>query len=421
MKIATLATTNDIELLRTLALAMVREGASALNANLLVLAEKDNRIRLLEEALMLARQHRFGRKCEALSGLQRSLFEEDTDADIAAAETQLESLLPKSPSDEAEQHSIPARKPLPEQLPRVEKVILPASDSCPDCGHALRFIRDEVSERLDYIPASFVVNRYIRPQYSCDCCQTVVSASMPTTIIPKGLPEVGLVTQVVASKYRDYQPLYRQSHIFARDGVEIPVSTLAGWVGAAGVALAPLAELLRLDLLKRTVVHADETPLLILDAKQGGKACKGYLWAYVSGEKTGSGIVCFDSQPGRAAKYPEAYLSGWNGSLVSDGYAAYHPLNNGGEVVNVACWAHARRGFADLFKANHDPRAEMALKMISQLYKLEKKIRHRGIDKIRQWRQRYSKPRLDALWTWLERQVEPVRRVQRYTKRLSMH
>ncbi|WP_198530742.1 IS66 family transposase zinc-finger binding domain-containing protein, partial [Serratia sp. H1w] len=218
------------------------EKEDALREKEVVLLEKDHRIRLLEEALMLARQHRFGRKCEALSGLQRLLFEEDTDADIAAAQTQLENLLPKGRSDEAEERSTPTRKPLAAHLPRVEKVIAPASDNCPDCGHSLRFIRDEISERLDYIPASFVVNRYVRPQYSCDCRQTVVSAPMPATLIPKGLPEIGLVTQVVISKYRDYQPLYRQSHIFARSGVEIPVSTQAGWVGAAGVALEPLAE-----------------------------------------------------------------------------------------------------------------------------------------------------------------------------------
>lgn len=150
-----------------------------------VLQEKDHRIRLLEEALMLARQYRFGRKCEALSGLQRLLFEED--ADIAAAENQLKNLLPKGPSDETEERTVPVRKPLAEHLPRVEKFIAPTSEDCPNCGHTLRFIRDQISERLDYIPASFVVNRYVRPQYSCDCCQTVVSAPMPATIIPKGL------------------------------------------------------------------------------------------------------------------------------------------------------------------------------------------------------------------------------------------
>ncbi|PNM27170.1 IS66 family transposase [Yersinia enterocolitica] len=402
MDISALSTTNDIDQLRTLAFTMVQ----SLMARDALIQEKEHRIRLLEEALMLARQQRFGRKGEALSGLQRSLFEEDTDADIAAAQTQLDALLPKDRSDEAEKRSTPVRKPLAEHLPHVEKVMAPTSDHCPDCGHTLRFMRDEISERLDYIPARFVVNRYIRPQYSCDGCQTVVSASLPATLIPKGLPEVGLVTQVVVSKYRDYQPLYRQHPIFTRSGVDIPVSTLAGWVGTAGVALEPLVALMRLELLKRTVLHADETPLLILDAKQGGKARKGYLWAYVSGEKTGPAIVCFDSQPGRAAKYPQAYLSGWRGNLVSDGYAAYHPLNNGGEVVNVACWAHVRRGFADLFKANQDPRAETALKMIGQLYKLEKSIRHRPVDKIRQWRQRYSKPRLEALWVWLACQVK---------------
>lgn len=401
MDIRTLTTTNDIEQLRTMALAMVQ----SLVARDTMLLEKAHRIRLLEEALMLARQHRFGRQCEALSGMQRSLFEEDTDADIAAAQTQLENLLQKDRSHGAEERSIPVRKPLAEHLPRIEKVIVPASDNCPDCGHTLRFIRDEISERLEYIPADFIVHRYVRPQYSCDGCQTVVSASMPANIIPKGVPEVGLVTQVVISKYRDYQPLYRQHHIFARSGVELPVSTLAGWVGAAGVALEPLAVLMRQELLKRTVLHADETPLLILDAKQGGKARKGYLWSYVSGEKTGPAIVCFDSQPGRAAKYPEAYLSGWSGSLVSDGYAAYYPLNNGGNVVNVACWAHVRRGFADLFKASQEPRAETALKMLSELYQLEKRIRHRPVDKIRQWRQRYSKPKLEALWTWLAHQI----------------
>jgi transposase len=398
MDIRALATTNNIEQLRTLALAMV-------GARDALLQEKAHRIRLLEEALMLARQQRFGRKGEAFSGQQRSLFEEDTDADIAAAETQLDRLLPKEESEKAEPRSAPVRKPLPEHLPRVDNVIAPASEHCPDCGHTLRFIRDEISERLDFIPARFVVNRYVRPQYSCDGCQTVVSAAPPATLIPKGVPEVSLVTQVVISKYRDYQPLYRQRHIFAREGVEFPVSTLAGWVGAAGAALAPLAVLLREALLKSRVLHADETPLLILDAKQGGAARKGYLWAYVSGEKSGPSIVCFDSQPGRAAKYPQTYLSGWSGSLVSDGYAAYHPLNNGGEVVNIGCWAHARRGFADLFKANQDTRAETALKLIGELYQLEKHIRHRPIDKIRQWRQRYSKPRLVALWRWLESQA----------------
>lgn len=235
MNIALLTTTTDIEQIRAMALAMVQKVVTEKNAELVA---KDQRIRLLEEALMLARQQRFGRKTEMLSGLQRQLFEEDTEADIAAAETQLNALMQQD-INEAEKPSAshPVRKSLPSQLLRVKKTIPPASDTCTDCGVALRFIRDETSEKLEYILARFVVNQYVRPQYGCPCCEKVFSGQMPAQLIPKGIAEASLVAQVVVSKYRDYQPLYRQQHIFARADVELPVSTMADWVGAAGVQL----------------------------------------------------------------------------------------------------------------------------------------------------------------------------------------
>lgn len=337
---------------------------------------------------MLARQQRFGRQAESFSGLQRSLFEEDANTDIAVAEAQLARLLPEAGEEKAR----PASKPLPEHLPREEIVIRPESCACPDCGHPLRRIRDEISERLDYIPAQFVVKRYVRPQYGYDDCQHVVSASLPAQIIPKGIPEPGLVAQVLVSKFCDRQ------QVFARAGVELPVSTLAGWVGAACVRLMPLAERLHAELLSRPVLHVDETPLQILDTKKGGKVQNGYLWAYTSGETTDNGIVSFDCQPGRAARYPEAWLAGWSGSLVTDGYAVYHGLENGGNIINAGCWAHARRGFAALYKVSRDPHAGTALKMIHGLYSLEKKIR--------QWRQRYAKPQQERLWAWLTAQAQ---------------
>lgn len=298
------------------------------------------------------------------------------------AEAQLAHLLPEAGEEKAR----PARKPLPEHLPREEIVIRPESCACPDCGHPLRRIRDKISERLDYIPAQFVVKRYVRPQYGCDDCQHVVSASLPAQIIPKGIPEPGLVAQVLVSKFCDRQPLYHQQQVFARAGVELPVSTLA--------------ERLHAELLSRPVLHADETPLQILETKKGGKVQNGYLWAYTSGETTGNGIVSFDCQPGRAARYPEAWLAGWSGSLVTDGYAVYHGLENGGSIINAGCWAHVRRGFADLYKASRkqELRAWTALEMIRGLYHLEKKIR--------QWRQRYVKPQLERLWAWLTAQAQ---------------
>lgn len=399
MDISLLSTIKDIEQLRAMALAMVQKVVSEN-------AEKERRIRQLEEALMLARQHRFGRKTETMAGLQRQLFEEDLDADIAATEVQIRTLLQQNETEDKVTPSHPVRKPLPAHLPRVTKTIKPAStENCPHCPGQLRFIRDEISEKLEYIPARFVVNQYVRPQYSCTCCERVVSGDMPAHLIPKGLAETSLVAQVVVSKFRDYQPLHRQQHIFARADVELPVSTMAGWVGATGVALAPLAELLRQALLTCPVVHADETKMRILDTKKGGKIRSGYQWAYVSGEKNGPAVVCFDSQTGRSAASPETFLKGWAGRLVVDGYPVYETLakqNNGIELVG--CWAHARRNFADLWKASKDPRAAMAVRQIAGLYRLEKKIRHRPVEKIRQWRQRYARPILEKLWEWLEQQ-----------------
>ncbi|EPX1598175.1 IS66 family transposase, partial [Escherichia coli] len=202
------------------------------------LLEKSRRIQLLEEMLKLVRQQRFGKKCETLAGMQRSLFEEDVDADIAALTAHLDKLLPQSPEeDEKAPRSRPIRKPLPVHLPRVEKIIQPDTDHCPECDEPLHYIRDAVSEKLEYIPAHFVVNRYIRPQYSCPCCQKVFSGEMPAHILPKSAVEPSVIAQVIINKYGDHLPLYRQQQVFARSDVGLPVSSMAAMVGAAGRAL----------------------------------------------------------------------------------------------------------------------------------------------------------------------------------------
>ncbi len=262
-----------------------------------------------------------------------------------------------------------------------------------------------MSEKLEYIPAHFVVNRYIRPQYSCPCCQKVFSGEMPAHILPKSAVEPSVIAQVIINKYGDHLPLYRQQQVFARSDVGLPVSSMADMVGAAGAALSPLAALLHRELINRPVVHADETTLKILNTKKGGKSCSGYLWAYVSGERTGPSVVCFDCRTGRSHEYPENWLQGWGGTLVVDGHKAYRTLaNKVPEITLAGCWAHARRGFADLYKISKDPRAAIAVKKIAGLYRLEKKISSRPVEKIRQWRQRYARPILEELWSWLEEQ-----------------
>jgi transposase len=360
---------------------------------------------------MLARQQRFGRKSEVLSGLQRQLFEEDVDTDIAVTEIRLRKLLKPDNTDEARSASRPVRKPLPASLPRVIKIIEPASTAdcpAPDCPGKLRHIRDEVSEKLEYIPAHFVVNQYVRPQYGCTCCQRVVSGQMPAQIIPKGNAEASLVAQVVVSKYRDYLPLYRQQHIFARADVDLSVSTMAGWVGAASVALTPLAGLLREKLLTRSVVHADETTMRILDTRKGGSSRKGYLWTYVSGEHTGNPIAVFECHAGRGAKYPLAFLSEWTGGyLVTDDYDAYKSAaKENDRIINVGCWSHARRRFAELYKASGEPRAGFVLKVLARMFSLEERIRSRTPENKVRWRRRYIKPLLDKLHAWLTEQLD---------------
>lgn len=172
--------------------------------------------------------------------MQRSLFEEDVDADIAALTAHLDKLLPQSPEeDEKASRSRPIRKPLPVHLPRVEKIIQPDTDHCPECDEPLHYIRDAVSEKLEYIPAHFVVNRYVRPQYSCPCCQKVFSGEMPAHILPKSAVEPSVIAQVIINKYGDHLPLYRQQQVFARSDVGLPVSSMADMVGAAGAALSP--------------------------------------------------------------------------------------------------------------------------------------------------------------------------------------
>lgn len=211
---------------------------------------------------------------------------------------------------------------------------------------------------------------------------------------------------MVVSKYRDYLPLCRQQHIFARAGVDLSVSTMAGWAGAVSVALTPLAERLYRELLTRNVVHADETMMRILDTRKGGTSTKGYLWSYVSGEYTGNPIAVFECHAGRGAKYPLAFLSEWTGGyLVSDDYDAYKAVaKENSQIINAGCWSHARRRFAELYKASGEPRAEFVLKVLARMFSLEEHIRSRSSENKVRWRRRYIKPLLDKLHGWLTEQ-----------------
>ena len=227
------------------------------------LAEKDFKITALPHELAFYRRIRFGKASEALVGEQRLLFEETVDTDLAAIEEKLEGRVPAK-----RQRRLAGRQALPPELPRIEHRHEPESCQCGQCGTDLVKIGENVSEQLDVEPARFFVHRHIRPQYACRPCEAVTAAPIPPAVIDGGMAATGLLARVAASKYLDHLPLYRIEQIAARQGVPLARSTLAEWIGRIGVALRPLAELLR----QQACLHADETPVRQLDPGSGRPA-----------------------------------------------------------------------------------------------------------------------------------------------------
>jgi transposase len=265
------------------------------------LAAKDVKIAALTHELAYYKRIRFGQKTEALTSLQRDLFQEDVETDLAAIEAGLDALkATPRPAVAAPRSQRTGRQPLPDHLPRIEHRHEPASCTCGQCGGALTKIRDDITEQLDVEPAKFFVRRHIRPQYACRHCETVVAEAIPPAIIDGGLAAPGLLAWVIISKYLDHLPLYRLEQIASRSDVNLSRSTLADWVGQVGVALQPLTDRLIWHLLLGDTLHADETPMPQLDPGKG-KTKKAYLWAYRSNDlQPGPRIIVFDYQGNRS-------------------------------------------------------------------------------------------------------------------------
>jgi transposase len=208
---------------------------------------------------------------------------------------------------------------LPPELPPTEIHDEPYSTTCA-CGCQMRRIGKDVVETLDYTPGHFTVERHIRDKWACDSCETLVQAPVPAHIIDKGIPTAGLLVQVLVAKYQDLLPLYRQEGIFGRAGLAIPQSTLAQWVGQSGVHLQPLVDALKADVLAHPVLHADETPVVMLDPG-AGKTHRAYLWSYGVGAFDPIKAVVYDSADSRAGRHAQAFLGEWRSTLICDDYA----------------------------------------------------------------------------------------------------
>jgi transposase len=299
----------------------------------------------------------------------------------------------------------PARRPLPEHLPREVRKYLPKQEACPDCGGKLKHLGEDVSEILEYVPASLKVIQYIRPKLACACCDRIVQAAAPSRPIERSIAGPGLLAHVLVSKYCDHLPLYRQSQIYARSGVELDRSTLAEWVGGSSRLLAPLVEVLRRHVMAAGKLHADDTPVPVL-APGLGKTKTGRLWTYVrddrpAGDRTPA-AVWFAYSPDRKGEHPQSHLSNFTGTLQADGYAGFEQIYAAGRIQEAACWAHVRRKFYDLEVAHKSPTATEALQRIAALYAIEKEIRGRPPDERREVRNTRSRPLLESLKQWFE-------------------
>jgi transposase len=303
----------------------------------------------------------------------------------------------------------PVRRPLPENLPR-DVIQHPAPCACPNCGGALRSLGEDVTEVLDYTPASFRVIRHVRPKLSCRSCETIAQAEVPSLPIRRGLATPALLAHVLVAKYADHCPLYRQAEIYARAGVELDRSTLADWVGQSAHLLRPLVDAVGSHVLAAERVFADDTTVPVLDPGRGSTKT-GRLWCYVRDDRPFAGAaqpaVLYRYSPDRKGEHPRSHLAGFRGILQADGYAGYSGLYESG-VTEAACMAHCRRPFFELHASDGSPLALEALQRIAAPYAIEDTIRGQPPEVRLKVRQAQSAPLFANLRTWLEQTLTRI-------------
>ena len=370
----------------------------------MLLAERA-RTERLEQIIKELQRHRFGRRAETLPEDQLLLSLEDVEQIEAQREAEQADAVPEKHARGAAKRRV-NRGSLPAHLPRVEMLVDIEAHVCPCCHGALHQIGEDTSERLDIIPAQLRVIVVRRPKYGCRACQdVVVQASAPARLIEGGLPTEATVAQVLVSKYADHLPLYRQTQIFARQGIALDRSTLADWVGRAAWLLKPINERLLLKLKASTKLFADETTAPVLDPGRG-RTKTGQLWAYARDDRPWGGAdppgVAYVYAPDRKGERVVSHLAGFKGVLQVDGYAGYRKLAESGDIQLAFCWAHVRRRFYELAVAGNAPIASEMLARIANLYAVESDIRGKIADERRDVRRQKSLPLLGDMEVWLQ-------------------
>ncbi len=300
----------------------------------------------------------------------------------------------------------PARRPLDPKLPR-ERIVYQAPCTCGHCGSdRLRKLGETITETLEHVPEQWKVLQHVREKFTCRDCEKITETPAPSHPIARGRAGPQLLAAVLHNKYRAHLPLNRQSDLYAAQGVELDVSTLADWVGACAATLEPLVKEIERHVLSAERIHADDTTVPVL-AK--GKCSTGRLWAYVRDDQPFGGAwapaVVYHYAPTRGAEHPERHLATYSGLMQADAYSGYNNLyvkgRRPGEILEAACWAHGRRKFFELAELQKAPVAIEAVRRIDELFAIEREINGKPPDERRAVRQLRSKPRVEALETWL--------------------
>src|SRR5271157_4466839 len=375
-------------------------------------SEAEHRALLIEKlkyTIAKLRREKFGQSSErgaileqlelALAELQEDAAQAEATAEIAAAEAKV--------AVRSFERRRPARRPLPEHLPR-ERVVYPAPAACPCCGGFLHKIGEDVTEMLELVPRQWKVIQHVREKFSCRSCESITQPPAPSHPIARGRAGPGLLAQVLFSKYCLHLPLNRQSTAYAWEGVELEVSTLADWVGACAATLMPMVEAIRTHVFAAERIHADDTTVLV-QAK--GKCRTGRLWTYVRDDRPFGGpapAAALFYSPDRGGQHPERHLASYAGRMQADAYAGFNRLYEAtrkpGPIVEAACWAHARRKFFELARLRKAPIAIEAVQRIDALFAIEREINGLPPPERVAVRQERSRPLITELEAWLREQ-----------------
>ena len=383
----------------------------------LLLAEVKSQAVLIEKLrhqLAGQRHHRFGSSSESIEQLQLALETSEIAVAKMTAKLRLPDEEPKDKPKRRARHcprTNGGQRLAPDHIPRMEVELTTGDDDCAQCGGGLRRLGEDVTEELEYVPGRFIVNRIVRPRFACSGCESFTQAPFPSRPIERGRPGPGLPAHVLVNKYADHLPLYRQSGIFERDGIDIDRSTLADWVGKSTTLLEPLADAIGRHVLAGQAILADDTPVKML-APGTGKTATARLWAYGRDERPwGSDVPpasWYQFSPDRKGQHPKDHLARYQGWMHADGYAGFENLYRSGDIHEVACMAHVRRKFVDVHRAQSSAIADEAIQRIALLYAVEKEARGSPPDRRIEIRQAQAKPIFDNLEAWLHAQLPSI-------------